>query len=262
MTAPVLLTVALGWEEAAICRGALLSMEQVDGIARLRQARWGELSLWILRTGVGPERARRATRWAIDVVRPRAVLSTGCAGALREGVRTGEVIVAEEVVAADGTARRTSAGWGERYRRAAARAGVYARGGLLYTSAEMLLERAAKLAVAERTGAIAADMEAAAVADCARLAGAEVGVARVILDPLALSIPSELPSLITGSGRPSLARLAMAMARRPRLSADLIRLALPVRRCRFVLVTLHRGLRQGLIEHGDPPLPNRSGFAK
>jgi adenosylhomocysteine nucleosidase len=260
MPDPILITVALGWEEAAISRGALLSELHVSGAARLRHAQWGDVSLWILRTGVGPERAARATRWAIDIVRPRAVVSTGCAGALLAGIDTGDVIVADEIVAANGTARPTNRRWGERYRQAAASAGIRARGGRLFTSAEMLLGPDAKRAVAERTGAIAADMEAAAVADCGHSAGAEVGVARVILDPFDLAIPPELPAFTTGSGGPSLARLLTAIARRPRLAADLIPLGASVPRCRAALATLHRELRRGLP--AEPPLPKPPRFGK
>ena len=237
-------------------------MPHASGVARLRQAQWGELSLWILRTGVGPERAAGATRWAIDIVRPRAVVSTGCAGALLEGIGTGDVIVADEIVTADGTTRPTNSRWSERYRQAAASAGIGARRGRLFTSTEMLLGPGAKRAVAERTGAIAVDMEAAAVADCGHAAGTEVGVARVILDPLDLSIPSELPAVTTDSGRPSLARLLTAIARRPRLAADLIRVGASVPRCRAALATLHRELRRGLLEDREQPLPKRPRFAK
>ena len=67
------------------------------------------LSVLVLETGVGPRAALPALEWLLDgpvlgkvPYRPRVVISAGFAGALREDLRVGDVILATEVVDVDG----------------------------------------------------------------------------------------------------------------------------------------------------------------
>lgn len=252
MPGSILITVALAWEEAAVSRGALSSMSDVPGLSRLARGPWADGSAWLLRTGIGPEQAAAAVRRAIEVARPGVILSTGCAGALSSELRTGDVIVPDEIVSGVGAMRPTDGRWRDRYRRAAARAALTVREGRLFSSPRILLGPEPKRAAAERTGAIAVDMEAFAVAECGHAAGIAVAVARVVLDPLALALPAELPAITRSSGRPALARLIASVARRPGLIADLVRLARSIPKCRATLAALHREIARVPPDEEDP----------
>src|SRR5438034_1222368 len=68
---------------------------------------WGPawLSVLVLETGVGRARTERALDWLLGrpllgnvAYRPKVVLSVGFCGGLRDGLRTGDVVLATEVV--------------------------------------------------------------------------------------------------------------------------------------------------------------------
>src|SRR5579871_742323 len=67
------------------------------------------LSVLVLESGVGQEQTRQTLDWlfkppALGKVpyRPKLVVSTGFAGALQEGYRVGDILLATEVLDADG----------------------------------------------------------------------------------------------------------------------------------------------------------------
>ena len=246
MSGEILFVVALGWEERAVSRSGAIKRRKESGIARLSEVDAGGRKVHVLRTGVGAVRAAAAVRWAIAELRPAVVVSTGCAGALVPGLGGGELVIATEIITADGVCRPASSAWRERYRHAAERAGLPVREGRLFTSEQILLGPRDKGIAAERAGAVAVEMEAAATIDCARAAGIEVGAARVILDRVDLPIPAEVSSIATPTGRTSPQRLFAALARRPALAFGLLRLGAAVPRCRRALSRLHRELFRDL----------------
>jgi adenosylhomocysteine nucleosidase len=242
MTGPILFVVALGWEEAALSRSGAVAGRTRSGIARLSEIRFGARTVHVLRTGVGGTLASAGVRWAIDELRPVAIVSTGCAGALVPGLDCGDVVVARDVVSTNGDRLATSPQWSDRYRLAAARAGLEARDGTLLSSDRILSAASDKSAAAERTGAVAVDMEAAAALECAQAAGIEAGAARVILDRSDLVIPAEIAWITTPAGRASARRLFAAIARRPAVVSGLLRLGAAVPPCRAALSRLHQEL--------------------
>ena len=107
--------------------------------------------------GIGAEAARRATEAVIREVNPVRVVSVGFAGALDGSLQVGQVLEPRTVInAADGV--RTEIGSGE---------------GILVSSATVA-GKEQKIRLGKAYGAIAVDMEAAAVAQGARGAGSRV----------------------------------------------------------------------------------------
>ena len=97
MERSVLFVTALSWEATAI-------VPAIDGRVVSRRApftlwkgRSGVAPQWLLRVGVGSERAARGLQWAAEVVSPTVVASTGCGGALQSGIGIGEVVVADVI---------------------------------------------------------------------------------------------------------------------------------------------------------------------
>jgi len=248
-----LFVVALGWERAAIARELdALPFGRSDGAALMR-GKDRLRGLWLLQTGMGLERAIAAMRWVAEVVRPTIVISTGCAGALTAAPRTGDLVVADEIVGARGNESTTSAAWRERYHAAAIEAGLRVWAGRMMTSSRMLLGAEEKRRLGAQVNALAVEMEGTAIADWSRAAGVEFAAARAILDPLEFSIPAEISLIATNAGRPSLRSLLRAIGARPALISELARLAAATMRCRRALLLLHRKLINGLSRDGLLP---------
>lgn len=145
--------------------------------------------------GIGPERAERATKRLLETFGPppsgriRAVLSLGFTGALREGIKTGELVIVRNVLFyGSGTpaiypchpsltelsqkAVKTYSTCG----------GFRAHQGDLLTVAEIIMSPEEKRQAGLLTGAVAVDMEAAGVARAATEAGIPFMALKVILD--------------------------------------------------------------------------------
>src|ERR1019366_7098433 len=123
--------------------------------------------------GIGAEAARRATEAVIREVSPVRVISVGFAGALDGALQVGHVLEPRMVInAADGA--RTEVGSGE---------------GILVSSATVA-DKAQKIRFGKAYGAVAVDMEAAAVAQGAQARGVEFGALKAISDAADFKLPA------------------------------------------------------------------------
>ena len=157
--------------------------------------------------GIGPEAARRAAEAVITLYRPARVLSVGFAGALKEGLRVGEVFEPRWVVdSRDGSKAETGSG-----------AGV-----LVSFSSVAGAEQKTKLASAY--GADAVDMEAAAVAKGAEARGLQFAAIKVISDELGFSMPP-MERFVTADGSFQSGSFVLYSALRPWTWPTVYRLA-------------------------------------
>ncbi len=145
--------------------------------------------------------------------RPTALVSAGFSGAIVPGLCVGDLILADAV--GDGDGGSWPATW-------PARTGPYPRGRLL-TVASLVGRPEEKRRLGQRSGAVAVDMETAAVARLATAAGVPFGCLRVISDDVDTPL-SEALLAVLASGRVRPGRLATAVLRRPGLIAELLRL--------------------------------------
>ena len=159
--------------------------------------------------GIGAEAARRATEAIItsQAVKPARAISAGFAGALDDSLKVGDVAEPRIVInAADGV--RTEITRGE---------------GILVSSASIAgTEQKARLAKAY--GAIAVDMEAAAVAQGAQARGVEFAALKAISDVAGFEMP-DLDRFVSHDGTFRTARFAGHVALRPGLWGIAIALA-------------------------------------
>lgn len=246
MAAPrVLFVAALRWEVDTVLGHLTADLERDEGPGRLWRGRGRDAGLALLQTGVGSARAREALAWAAGRVAPDVVLSFGCAGALSDALAPGDLVIASAVVSEGGLARSAAPAWIERYQRAAAAGGRGARVGPLLTTAAVLATESAKRRAGAAAGALAVEMESAAVAGWAAERGVAFAGVRAILDPVAESLAG-VTAMMTPDGRIRPGRLLATLARRPRLIRRLFALGLAAARCRAALVALHGSLVAGL----------------
>ena len=127
-------------------------------------------------TGMGP-RAGEAVRRRLAEGDIQLVVSTGFAGGLRPGFQVGDRVLASEVIHAPS---------GDRYRPASSFFSLSdtAFVGPFVTVEKALSDPKAKAWAGNRFGAIAVDMESAAVAQAADQAGVAWVAVRAILDPM------------------------------------------------------------------------------
>jgi adenosylhomocysteine nucleosidase len=190
---------------------------------------------------MGSERTAAALGWLLGrpmleniEYRPKIVLSAGFAGALQPGYRVGDVILATEVLDAEGDRWPTS--WpGE------LPAGPWQpplRRGKLLTVARLVSGPPTKGELGEKYGALAVDMESATVArECSRQ-GVPFGCVRAISDDVHTALSPQLAGLLSG-GRVSPLRVLGLLLRRPLVLGELWRLG---RDTRLAAVELGKAL--------------------
>jgi adenosylhomocysteine nucleosidase len=138
-------------------------------------------------SGMGSAAAGRAAARLIEAG-ASALMSFGLAGGLDPELTAGSVVVPGEVMFRDGAGFPTSAAWRERLT-AALPARLTVAAGKLLTSARPLDAVADKSAAFQATGAVAVDMESAAVAAVAAAHRLPFLAVRVIVDTAADVLP-------------------------------------------------------------------------
>jgi adenosylhomocysteine nucleosidase len=152
----------------------------------LRRAAAGDDSWLVLQSGPGPTRAAAAAERALDGG-ARLLVSFGFAGALDAAVVSGTVLAPRRVVAEGAAPLVVALPW---HARVAALADEFLlTTGDLLTVPAALESPAAKRAAARASGAIAVDMESAAVAGAAANAGVPFVALRVVVDALDDALP-------------------------------------------------------------------------
>jgi len=195
---------ALQWE----CRSVLRHLRQVRRDRVGMFTRWcgraprGEV--WVVKTGVGIERAAAALDALGDCAGFALLMSTGCAGALAADLQPGDLVLSRTVVSdATSGGHPTDAALRAGARRAIAAAGLRAVEGAVLCSPVALTSAAAKRTAAVGE-AIAVEMEAEAIASRAAEAGVPFLSVRAIIDGAEheLRVPPTLIDPATGVVRP------------------------------------------------------------
>jgi adenosylhomocysteine nucleosidase len=213
---------ALGWERRAVTEALTLSVP-VGGPGRWQGRLQDGGSVIVVQTGVGLERARVA---AASAPPARRFLACGCAGALAPWLQPGDLVAAERVVAVDAAGRTTErlpaasaevAAW-------AASRGLRLHAGELVSSPCVLTDPVAK-AAAGAGGALAVEMESAAIAREAVARGIPFVGLRVVLDVAGQALPTVDGVVNEATGEIRAGRALLALAARPWIWAGTGRLA-------------------------------------
>ena len=201
----------------------LVGLAEEADLLRKASRSWPEAP----RVIVGGGTAAAAQRRAPDLLgqSPSALLSFGYCGGLAGDLRPGDLVIATEVISAQGQRSRCDPAVGERFAKAAQTLGLTVRHGAVATPSEAVAEPAAKRRLADATGATAVDLESAAVAQVAEEAGLPFAVLRAVLDDVQTPLPLLAISAIDeDSGRPHMGRLLRGLLQNPTALPALIRL--------------------------------------
>lgn len=156
----------------------------------------------------------RALLTVFDPTTIRGVISFGVAGGLDPSLRSGDVVVATEVMAGD---TRWLAGLAlneELVASVALGRRRVVRGGLAGVE-EVVVARDGKAALRSETGAAAVDMESHIAAAYAAEAGLPFAALRVISDPASRALPALARSAIKPNGEIDLRKVLRGLARNP-----------------------------------------------
>jgi adenosylhomocysteine nucleosidase len=192
-------------------RKSMRSFADAPCRAALVESASGSLIVGVM--GVGFDRARSAVHWLLQECTPRLVVVAGFAGALDSELKLGDIVIASEVIEAEDQVWRTAL---------PAELGDETCGRLL-TSRTLIATRAHKQRLNRSTGAIAVDMESAAIAEACQAERVPCAVVRVISDSVEQELSPELVRIM-GDGRVSLWKVLGAAARQPGLIRQFWRL--------------------------------------
>lgn len=194
--------------------------------------------------GAGPLNAEQAAKNLIVKGADRLV-SWGCAAALDSQLRPGQLVIPESVQL-DQQSYETDKRWSHKLRCRLSQKLTVVGGGLLSTS-RIIAASSEKQRLQRETGAIALDMESAAVAKVAQQANLPCLVLRAIADPAAMSLPQAVVVALDDQGLVSLPRLLRHLLLRPWQIPALIRLGLHFASARKTLKTLAKQLNEIIL---------------
>ncbi len=202
-------------------------------------------------SGMGQEQASRA---AADLVRDgaTALLSWGTAAGLDPALRSGQLLLPGAILSTDGTRLDTDPHWRESLL-GCLRGRLQPRDGTLLSSTRAITTPADKQELFRRTGAVAVDMESAAVAAIANRADLPFACIRAIVDEAGMGLPALALKVIDASGRPRIPLLLAGLLRHPGTLPALIRLGRSFSRARASLRAVRRCCGYNLA----PPAPLR-----
>jgi len=175
-------------------------------------------------SGIGPEAARTA---ATNLVKhgATALLSWGCAGALSNKLEPGDLLLPRTILTVDNQTLHPHGIWQKQL--------TAQLSGTLKWHEEMLVESnrmvsgiEEKQTMAHASGAIAVDMESAAIGRVASQAGIPFMVIRAVADSADEGLPSCIAEAMNGRGRLQIRKLLATLILQPVLWPKLIRLSL------------------------------------
>jgi adenosylhomocysteine nucleosidase len=225
---------------------AALRSESRPLIARLQDQGANDTEatgLLVLTTGQGGENARRA----VETARNRgatALVSWGLAGALVSDLRAGTVVIPARVLDAGGEAHNADVDWCSDVMAALGTSAVADRRDLISVN-QVLHASGDKQSAAANSGAVAVDMESAAIARAAAEAGVPFIVIRVIVDEADDTLPADIAAWVDGQGRTRVGPVLATLLRPSRWQG----LKLLATRYRSARVTLNR-LAERLVPLG------------
>lgn len=193
---------------------------------------------WLKLSGIGRNRAARAAEELLEAG-ARALVSWGVAGGLDPRLMAGIVVVPDMVITGNGGIVHVDVQWRAQTLKRL-RGCVALATGALVESSRVLGTAGEKLALGESCGAVATDMESAAVAEVARDAGTPFLAIRAILDTAQKALPFCATRALDINGEVALARLGTALLVRPREIVPLIGTAISLRRAQAALTTVAR----------------------
>lgn len=192
-------------------------------VLRRAKAWWGAATPAVLHSGMGLDAAAAAAEALADQG-VAGLVSFGCAGAISPDLACGALLLPDAVEHAGAGRYLADRAWHSALGRALRGSITYVTGPLVSVD-RMLASVADKREAYAATGALAVDMESAAVASVASRHRLPFIAVRVVLDDARQVIPSAVTAALDDRGQVALSRLAMAFLFRPTEVLELFGLA-------------------------------------
>ena len=185
------------------------------------------LPVLVVETGIGPEAAEKAVNWVLSKPKmgelpyePKLLLFAGFAGSLVESLHVGDLVLATEVI--DTAGKRWQTTWPEKLPDGPWQPPL--RMGPIVSSHRLVGSPNDKRALGQTHQTLAVDMESATFAALCSTRSIPFGCLRAISDDADTSLSPQLVALLSG-GRVSWWKSLAALARRPALLSEFMRLA-------------------------------------
>lgn len=157
------------------------------------------------------------------------VVSFGIAGGLEPGLRSGDVVIGNAVVA-DGQRYETDPELSAILTEGLTAAGGKIVSGVIAGVEAPVLDPAAKAVLRAETGAVAVDMETHIAAEFAARRRLPLAIVRVVSDPAGRALPPLATTAVTPDGGVDFKAVFSSLAREPGQIGDLIRAGLDARK--------------------------------
>jgi len=211
----------------------------------------GTTGIALAASGIGMRRAQASARRALEEIRGvDLILLTGVAGALANNLEIGDLVMADRLMTRDGDNEQPARSIEvprdhfEAYSSALDAARIrHARGGLL-TVRHPLITHAQKRLAGEHTGAIAVDMETAAIALEAVARGIPFVAMRTIMDTVEHDLAGAGLADENGNVRPL--KAAATLVRNPAMVAGVVRLMRNLRQATRSMALAIEAVTQGV----------------
>ena len=174
--------------------------------------------------GAGALNAERAAHLLLDKG-VNVLISWGCAAGLSAALKPGDLLLAAEVVSARQTVYQVNPEWLAHLRNLFALQ-LNLSGGTLLESRHIVAASTEKRAIHQQSGAVALDMESAAVFGVANEAQLPCLAIRAIADPVTLDLPQAVVVAMNAQGQIELSKLLSHVLTHPWEIPGLIRLGL------------------------------------
>lgn len=197
---------------------------------RIEIGSWKQLSdrLLIAVSGVGSAAAATAVQLLLTNGAD-ALLSWGCAGALRSHLHAGSLVLPKEIMSADGTVCHSDLEWHHRIYQILSSDVKMLDTGMLIESRQLAATTDQKQNLANSSQAVAVDMETATLANLAQRKQIPFIAIRAIADPLRMSLPKAVEKSLDANGKVNNLLLLGHLVSHPREIGMLIRLGLQFR---------------------------------
>lgn len=201
--APVVFFVATRWELAALRRALPVDGEETVGGIRCLVGQTAGRSYWLVQSGVGPRCARSAARAVLERNSVALAISSGFAGALVPA-QVGDLIIGTGTrsISFEGTWKEgIQAGIFDQDRvewmhSLADQLGMATKVGVVVSAARVVCRSADKQAIRRITGAVALDMESAALAQVAEEREIPFLVLRTVSDLVEEELPLDFNAFL------------------------------------------------------------------
>ena len=175
------------------------------------------IRLAMVESGMGTERARRATEALLEAHSPKWIISTGFCGALSSEMKVGDIVVANKITTRALDELSVDLGMASDAAR-----GLYV--GRTVTVDQMVRNVAEKKDLAEKTHSIAVDMETHAVAAVCQQKKTRFMAVRAVSDDMSADLPPEVLSLVGETGAVRFGAVVGALWKRPSSYKDMWRI--------------------------------------